>query len=90
MVAQGPWGNVFGPLNLTQPLLSLLDGLQKNFPKFYGDGKQHANEHLSTFYIACSILRVEHEDVSVRLFIETLQGGVANWLYHLAPQTNTN
>lgn len=90
MVAQGPWGNSFGPLNLTPPLHALHDGSQKKFPKFYGDGTQNRDEHLFSFYIACGFLGAEHEDVLVRLFIETLQGVVVDWFYHLAPRTITN
>ncbi|KAH9298467.1 hypothetical protein KI387_030149, partial [Taxus chinensis] len=35
------------------------------------------------FIDACGVLGVEHEDVSVRLFIETLQDNAADWFYDL-------
>ncbi|KAH9305632.1 hypothetical protein KI387_010036, partial [Taxus chinensis] len=48
-----------------------------------GDGKVHPDEHISAFIIACGVLRVEHENISVRLFVETLQDNVVDWFYHL-------
>lgn len=90
MAAQGPWGNVFGPLSLALPLHALPEGSRKNFPKFFGDGQQHPDEHVAAFYSACGVHGVEYKDVSVRLFVETLQGVAADWFYHLAPRTITN
>lgn len=90
MAAQGPWGNAFGSLGLALPLHALPEGSRKNFPKFFGDGQQHPNEHVVVFYIACGVHSVEHEDVFVRLFVETLQGVAADWFYHLAPHAITN
>lgn len=90
MASRGPWENVFGLLNFTLPLHALPDGSRKNFPKFYMDVKQHPDEHLVSFYIACGVLGVEYEDVLVWLFIEIFQGVATNWFYHLAPWTITN
>lgn len=89
MAAQGPWGQNFGPLNLTPPLHPLPQGSRNNVPKLYGNGKQHPDEHIVEFHIACGILGVEYEGISIHLFVETLQGVVADQFYHLAPQTTT-
>ncbi|KAH9304986.1 hypothetical protein KI387_009390, partial [Taxus chinensis] len=78
-----PWGHHVGPLALPQPLHELPRGNQKNFPKFKGDGKVHPNEHIVAFIVACGVLRVEHEDVSIRIFVENLQDNAADWFYHL-------
>lgn len=83
MADAGPWGIAFGPLSLTAPLNELPKGTRKNLPKFLGDGSQHPDEHIATFYIACGVLGVKHEDVSLRLFIKNLHGVVADWFYHL-------
>lgn len=83
MAAAGPWGIAFGPLSLTAPLHKLPKGTRKNLPKFLGDGFQHLDKHIAAFYIACGVLGVEHEDVSMRLFIETLHGATTDWFYHL-------
>ncbi|KAH9321898.1 hypothetical protein KI387_016537, partial [Taxus chinensis] len=77
-----PWGAVIGPLTLT-PLHELPRGSHKNIPKFNGDGKQHPDEHIASFFVACGVLGLAHEDVSIRLFVETLQGVAAEWFYHL-------
>lgn len=90
MATVGPWGTAFGPLRLTTPLHELLKGTRKNLPKFLGDGAQHPDEHIVGFYIACGVLGVEHEDVYVRLFIETLQGAAVDWFYHLPNNCITN
>lgn len=93
MVAQpphGPWGNNSGPLRLAAPLHELPRTSHKNIHNFYGDGKQHLDENIFAFYIICRVLGMEHEDVFVRLFIETLQGVVADWFYNLATRTIKN
>lgn len=56
---------------------------QERICLFLGDGAQHPDEHITYFYIACGVIGVEHEDISMRLFIETLQGVVVDWFYHL-------
>lgn len=83
-MAQDPWGYNFGLLNLSLSRHALLDGSQKNFPTFFGNG-QHLDEHIVAFYIVCGIHGVEYEDVFVRLFVEILQAVVADWFYHLPP-----
>lgn len=53
-----PWGAAFGPSTLTPPLHPLPQGSRKNIPKFYGDGKQHPDEHVKYFYMAYGVLGV--------------------------------
>lgn len=84
MVAPLPWGQRVGPLSLPQPLHELPRSIRKNFPKFRGDGKVHPDEHIVAFIVACGILMLEHEDVTIRIFVETLQDNVADWFYHLS------
>ena len=66
-----PWDIAMGLLALIdyQPLPS---SSRKNFPKFSSDGKLTTDEHIKFFFIAAHILGVAHEDVVVRLFLETL------------------
>ena len=77
-----PWVAVVEPLALTtyHPLLA---SLRKNFPKFSGDGKVTTDEHIKAFFAITHILGVGHEDVFVRLFVETLIDNVVDWFYHL-------
>ena len=64
------WAAAVGPLALVAYHL-LPAGLQKNFCKFLGDGKVTTDEHIKAFFVATHILGVAHEDVVVRLFVET-------------------
>ncbi|KAH9307193.1 hypothetical protein KI387_044408, partial [Taxus chinensis] len=40
-------------------------------------------EHVAAFITACGVLGVEDEDVSVRLFVESLQERAVEWFYML-------
>ena len=57
--------------------------IKKEFPKFLGNGKVTTDEHIKAFFAATDILGVGHEDVAVRLFMETLTDSAADWFYHL-------
>ena len=65
------WAVATGPLNFAayHPLPS---SSRKNIPKFLGDGKVTTDEHIRKFFIAINVLGVNHEDVAVWLFVETL------------------
>ena len=77
-----PWATTTGPLALNS-YHPLPYGSRKNFPKFSGDGKVTIDEHIKAFFAATHILGIGHEDVAIRLFMETLTDSVANWFYHL-------
>ena len=66
-----PWVVATGPLALNS-YHPLLVGSKKNFPNFLVDGKVTTDEHIKAFFVATHILGVGHEDVAVRLFVETL------------------
>lgn len=83
MAINNPWGAAVGPLNLGINLNALPKGARYHLPKFSGDGKTSVDEHLNAFNVAYGIIVVQHEDVAVRLFIETLTQAAANWFYHL-------
>ena len=50
-----PWGNAIGPLNLADNH-DLPRASRKNFPKFNGDGTVSAEQYLSSFHKACSVV----------------------------------
>lgn len=64
-----PWGNAIGPLQLGANN-DLPRASQKNFPKFNGDGKISVDEHIAAFFIACSNINPQHEDIAVMIFVE--------------------
>ena len=84
-----PWAAATGRLNFVayHPLPS---SSRKNIPKFTGDGKVTVDEHIRAFFTAINILGVSHEDVVVRLFVETLTEAAADWFYYLADGSITN
>ena len=77
-----PWVITIGPLALNS-YHPLPFGSRKNSPKFLGDGKVTTNEHIKAFFAAAHILGIGHEDVAIRLFVETLTDSATDWFYHL-------
>lgn len=66
-----PWGNTISPLNLAENY-DLPTTSRKNFPRFNGDGTITVEQHLRAFHKACGMVNPHHEDVAVRLFVDTL------------------
>lgn len=50
---------------------------------------QLPEEQITTFITACGEVGVKHEDVSVRLFVESLQENVVEWFYMLLASSIT-
>lgn len=90
MAGNNPWGPAVGPLALGANLHSLPKGSREHLPKFNGDGRVTVDEHLNAFNVACGVLAVQHEDVAIRLFVQTLTEGAADWFYHLPNGVITN
>lgn len=88
MATNNPWGAVVGPLNLCLNLNALPKGARDHLPKFSGDGKVTVNEHLNAFNVSLGVIAVQHEDVAIRLFVQTLTEVAANWFYHLSKCNN--
>lgn len=78
MIVNNPWRAAIH-LNLNP----LPKGARDHLPNFSGDGKTTVDEHLNAFNVAYGIIFVQHEDVVVRLFVQTLIGVAMNWFYHL-------
>ena len=74
-----PWGNAIGPLSLGANN-DLRRVSRKNFPRFNGDGSTSIEQHLSAFHKVCGVVNPQHEDVVVRMFVDTLVENGANWL----------
>lgn len=74
-----PWGAAIGPSALGNQLHDMPVGSRKLLPKFSGDGKVTTDQHISAFFTASGVLAIQHEDVYVRLFVETLIEAAAEW-----------
>ena len=82
-MATNPWGTQVGPLALGANLNPLPKGAREVLPKFYGDGKKSTDEHLNAFNTTCVVFDVVHEDVAMRLFVQTLIDDAIDQFHHL-------
>lgn len=83
MVENNPWGAAIGPLNLGLNLNPLPKCARDHLPKFSGDGTVTVDEHLNAFSVPCGVIMVQHKDVAIKLFVQTLTWVAADWFYHL-------
>jgi hypothetical protein len=76
----------YAPLVLPQPMnsLSKTDYL-KEFPKFTGEERITAEEHLTTFYSFADNRVIVNEDVWMRVFVHSLDGEDRRWFRGLVP-----
>ena len=74
-----PWGVAIGPLALGNQLHDMLASSQKILPKFSGNRKVTTNQHINAFFIESEVLAIQHEDVSIHLFFETLIEATTEW-----------
>ena len=65
-------------------------GVRDFLPKFNGDGKTLAEDHISTFKAICGTVDVPSEDVPIRLFTQNFTDAAANWFTHLPNASITN
>jgi hypothetical protein len=76
----------YTPLVLPQPLNDLPDeGYLKVLPKFTGEESIIAEEHLEAFYNFVDNHGILNQDVWIRVFVHSLNGGARKWFRGLAP-----
>ena len=79
-----PWfTSKFSPLNLPQITHDLPENYMKYLPKFDGDKTRSAEEHIHAFHDFIDDQFVEHDDVFMRLFVQTFEGDVRKWFREL-------
>jgi hypothetical protein len=59
-------------------LFQLRDYL-KYMPRFTGEGETTTKDHLASFYSYADNQNIEHEDVWMRVFVQSLDGEAQNW-----------
>lgn len=75
-----PWvTSRFAPLNLPQITHDLPENYMKYLPKFGRDKTHSTEEHMSVFQDFTVDQFVDHDDVLMRLFVQTLGGDVRKW-----------
>jgi hypothetical protein len=78
----------YAPLNLPQVLYAFPpNDYMKYFPRFNGEGEVTAEEHLNSFYSFADNFNVEHADVWMRLFVQSLDGEARKWFRSLPPNS---
>jgi hypothetical protein len=77
----------YAPLNLRTNLHGFPDNYLKPLLRFNGEDETTTLEHLATFYYFTDNQGLEHEDVYMRIFIQTIEGEVSTWFKGLPPNS---
>jgi hypothetical protein len=78
----------YAPLILPQVLYAFPpNDYMKYFPRFNGEGEVTVEEHLNSFYSFADNFNVEHADVWMRLFVQSLDGEARKWFRSLPPNS---
>jgi hypothetical protein len=76
----------YAPLVLPIVLLALpTKDYMKYLPRYNGEGEITAKEHLVSFYSFADNFNIDHSDVWMRLFVQSLDGQVRKWFRSLPP-----
>jgi hypothetical protein len=75
------------PLNLQGEQHQLPTLPQGILPIFSGDGIMDPKNHMDQFLSICDIHLIEHDDVMVRVFLQTLIGPTYEWYLSLPAQS---
>jgi hypothetical protein len=78
------------PLVLPQNLNAFPKGdYMKYLPRYNGEGEVIVEENMVSFYIFAYNFKIEHADVWMRLFVQSLDGKVRKWFHRLNPVSIT-
>jgi hypothetical protein len=72
---------------LTGRTTSVAYSSSRIFPIFTGDGIMDPKKHMDQFLSICDIHLIEHDDVMVRVFLQTLIGPTYDWYLSLPAQS---
>ena len=71
--------NIYASLNLPQPMNEMPQEYLKFLPIFTGEDEITVEEHLHLFCTFTENFNVEHLDVVMRLFVQSLNGEARKW-----------
>ena len=71
--------NIYAPLNIPQPMKAKPQWYLKLLPSVIGEDEITAEKHLPVFCNFVENLNVEHLDVVMRHFVQSLNGEAINW-----------
>jgi hypothetical protein len=79
-----------GPLNLPEENFQMPNISMEKFSTFFGNTLEDAKKHLFRFQCACEIFNLAKDNVTCRLFLQTLRGNALEWYSSLLPGTITS
>lgn len=71
------------PLGLCYPLHDMPRHPEKHLPKFDPEKGMLAEDHISNFYLALQIMRVQSDDVACQIIPHTLENKATTWYFSL-------
>ena len=89
MVVPGFLLNKYAPLALPQVLHDMPQDYLNLLPRFNGQDSTSAQKHNEDFCAFAKNVNVEHLDVVLRLFVQSLDGEARKWFKSLANNTVT-
>lgn len=70
-------------LPLTDYLRHFIEGYLKQLPRYNGETRSNAEDHLFAFLDFADNLNIEHEDVFMRIFVQSLERNIRVWFRNL-------
>ena len=79
--------NRYAPLILPTVLNQIPADYNKSIKQFGGDDDYTTKQHVQWFKYYCELNEIDHEDVQMRLFAQSLRTNVKEWFRALDPDT---
>jgi hypothetical protein len=79
-----------GPLNLPEVDFQMPNIPMEKFSTFFGNTSEDAEQHLFRFKCTCDVFNLTEDNVTCRLFLQTLLGNALEWFHSLLPGTITS
>lgn len=83
MIVPGFLLKTYAPLGLPKPLSDIPQDYLKLLPMFNGGDDTSVPSHIEAFFAFAQNLNVEHLDVVLRLFVQSLDGEIRKWFNSL-------
>ena len=79
--------NKYAPLALPRPLNDMPRDYLERLPRFTGEDCNSAQRHIENLCAFAENVNLEHLDVVLRLFVQSLEGEARKWFKSLANNT---
>jgi hypothetical protein len=78
------------PLNMQEVDYQMPNISIEKFPTFFGNTSEDAEQHLFKFKSTCDVFNISEDNITCRLFAQTLHGNAREWFFSLLPGTITS